>query len=202
MRALDAVRRALELAFRGLTGIAFAVLIASVTVQVIGRLAGASPVWTEELTRVALLYLAAFGAGLGIASGDLVDVDVVRAAVPGRVARAMRIASLGTTAALCIALLPAAWLYTSIGARQSSPALGVRMDLVHASVLVLLAALGLFALLGLARALAGDDPVLDRAPDVPGVPDTPDASGAPDDPDPAGATARDPASPDRSGPTR
>ena len=76
MRALDAVRRALELAFRGLTGIAFAVLIASVTVQVIGRLAGASPVWTEELTRVALLYLAAFGAGLGIASGDLVDVDV------------------------------------------------------------------------------------------------------------------------------
>ena len=58
-------------------GLSFAVLIISVLIQVIGRATGNSPVWTEELTRYALLYLAAFGAGLSLRTGDLVNVDVI-----------------------------------------------------------------------------------------------------------------------------
>ena len=42
------------------TGISFAVLIGAVLVQVSGRLTGFSPVWTEELTRYALLFSVAF----------------------------------------------------------------------------------------------------------------------------------------------
>lgn len=157
MSALLALHRTLERTFRGLVGLAFAVLLGAVTVQVIGRTVGASPVWTEELTRFALLYLAAFGTGLGLASGDLVDVDIVRSAMPPRAARAMRALALALTAALAFGLVPAAWLYTRIGARQTSPALGWRMDWLHASMLVLLVALGTFALLGLLRLYADDE---------------------------------------------
>ncbi|MCT4684507.1 MAG: TRAP transporter small permease subunit [Roseicyclus sp.] len=59
------------------TGLAFAVLIAAVLIQVVGRTVGRSPVWSEELTRYALLYLVAFGAGLAFRSGDLVNADVI-----------------------------------------------------------------------------------------------------------------------------
>ena len=165
MKALASLRRGLDVAFRVLVGLAFAALLAAVTVQVVGRALGASPVWTEELARFALLYLAAFGTCLGLASGDLVDVDVVRSAVPAPAARGMRALGLALTAALSFGLLPAAWLYTGIGVRQTSPALGWRMDFLHASVLVLLAALGLFAALALLELLlgggdagAGEDP--------------------------------------------
>ena len=46
---------ALRLAHAGLF-VSFSVLIGSVMIQVVGRISGSSPVWTEELTRYALLY--------------------------------------------------------------------------------------------------------------------------------------------------
>ena len=160
---LARVERLVATAFRVATGLAFAALILSVSIQVIGRsILNDSPVWTEEATRFALLWLAALGAGLSYRSGDLVDVDIVREALPGRWPRALRVLGALATAGLCLALVPAAWLYTSIGARQTSPALGWRMDLVHASVLVLLVSLALFALLRLALLGLGAD-----APDAP-----------------------------------
>ena len=46
-------------------GLSFCVLMAAVVIQVLGRTVFSdSPVWTEELTRYALLFLTAFGAGL------------------------------------------------------------------------------------------------------------------------------------------
>ena len=90
-------------------GIAFAVLCTSVLIQVLGRSFAASPVWTEELTRFALLYLAAFGAGLSYRSGDLVNVDLVCEALPGRWPWVLRLVSAIATALLCLLLVPAAW---------------------------------------------------------------------------------------------
>lgn len=136
-------------------GIAFAVLCTSVLIQVLGRSFAASPVWTEELTRFALLYLAAFGAGLSYRSGDLVNVDLVCEALPGRWPWVLRLVSAIATALLCLLLVPAAWRYTSIGAMQTSPALAWRMDFIHATVLVLLVSLFVFAALRAVRMLAG-----------------------------------------------
>ncbi|MCB1372897.1 MAG: TRAP transporter small permease subunit [Rhodobacteraceae bacterium] len=136
-------------------GIAFAVLCTSVLIQVLGRSFAASPVWTEELTRFALLYLAAFGAGLSYRSGDLVNVDLVCEALPGRWPWVLRLVSAIATALLCLLLVPAAWRYTSIGAMQTSPALAWRMDFIHATVLVLLVSLFAFAALRAVRMLAG-----------------------------------------------
>lgn len=141
---------------RVVVGIAFAVLSAAVIIQVLGRTVfESSPVWTEELTRFALLYLAAFGAGLSYRTGDLVNVDLICEALPGRWPRILRLVSAIATAGLCATLIWAAWRFTAIGAIQTSPALGWRMDFLHASILVLLLSLLLFSALRIVRMLTG-----------------------------------------------
>lgn len=133
---------------RFLTGAAFFTLMVAVMVQVLGRsVFNASPVWTEELSRFALLFLTAFGAGLAFRSGDLVNVDLISEALPGRWPWRMRLFGALATAGLCAALIAPAWRYTMVGARQTSPALGWRMDYIHVAVLILLAGLMVFALL-------------------------------------------------------
>lgn len=132
------------------TGIAFAVLMVAVLIQIVGRFIGSSPVWTEELTRFALLYLAAFGVGLSFRNGDLVNVDLVCDSLPGAWPKRLRFISAVATAGLSLALIAPAWKYTSIGVMQTSPALGWRMDFLHATMLVLLVSLAIFSL---ARAL-------------------------------------------------
>ena len=130
------------------TGLSFAVLAVSVMIQLMGR-AGfiAAPIWTEEVARFSLLFMAAFGAGLSYRSGDMVNVDLVSEALPAPWPWRLRLFSAAIVAGLCVMLLPSAWFYTSIGVRQTAPALGIRMDYIHASVLLLLVLLGLFAAL-------------------------------------------------------
>ncbi|MEF2070074.1 TRAP transporter small permease [Consotaella aegiceratis] len=138
------------------TGLGFAVLIVAVLVQVVGRsIVHSSPPWTEELTRYSMLWMIAFGAGLSLRSGDLVNVDIVCEALPGRMPWLLRLASALVTAGLCGALLYPAWFFTSIGVRQTSPVLGWRMDFIHASILALLALLLVFALMRALSMLSG-----------------------------------------------
>jgi TRAP-type C4-dicarboxylate transport system permease small subunit len=137
-------------------GLAFAVLCGAVLVQVVGRsVVGISPVWTEELTRFALLWLAACGAGLALRSGDLVNVDLVVEALPRPLPWAFRLLAALATLGFALVLLAPAWRFVSIGAWQTSPAMGLRMDWVHLSVWVMLAGLALFAALRVAGMLTG-----------------------------------------------
>ncbi len=126
----------------------FMVLMMAVLVQIIGRtFVHSSPVWTEELTRFALLYMTGFGTGLALRSGDLVNVDLVSEAMPKKISWLMRLISAVTVAGLCGVLLKSSWFFTSIGAMQTSPTMGVRMNLVHITMSLLLGLLMLFAVL-------------------------------------------------------
>jgi len=127
-------------------GLAFTVLIVAVLVQVFSRTLGSSPVWSEELTRFALLYVAAIGAGLAFKSGDLVNVDVFCEAFGQHWSNRLRLLSAVLTAIMCGVLLMPAWRFVSIGAFQTSPAMGLQMTYVHLSVFVLLLVLFLFAI--------------------------------------------------------
>lgn len=138
-------------------GLAFAVLMVAVVIQVVGRIIGSSPVWTEELTRYALLYMVAFGTGLALRSGDLVNVDVVCEALPGKLPWLLRFVAAVATSGMAIYLLPQAWRFVSIGRMQTAPALGVRMDYVHFTVWLLLAVLAVFATLRVFGMLAGTE---------------------------------------------
>ena len=141
---------------RAATGVSFMVIIVAVVVQLLGRSGViSSVVWTEELTRFALLYLAAFGVGLSYRSGNLVNVDIVCEALPEKLAWLLRLLCAVITRAFGLVLVNATWLYVSIGARQTAPSLGVRMDWIHASVLVALLSLSLFAALRIIGMLSG-----------------------------------------------
>lgn len=155
MRFVEALQAVVTRLFRALVGLAFVVLIGSVLMQVAGRIAGNSPVWTEELSRFALLYLAAIGAGLALRTGELVNVDVISESLPPRVSWALRLISAVAVAGLGLYLLPMAWRYTAIGMLQTSPALGITMAYVHFAIFLLLALLAFFALLRVAAMLAG-----------------------------------------------
>lgn len=138
------------------TGLSFLVLIGAVLVQVIGRsFIGSSPVWTEELTRFALLYLAGFGTGLALFTGDLVNVDLVSEGLPGRGPWLLRLGSAALVLVFCVMALEPAWRFTKIGAMQTSPAMGLPMIYSHASVLLLLAMLALAAGLRIVGMLTG-----------------------------------------------
>lgn len=150
-------------AFRGLEGFcrlliftAFVVLMGSVLLQVFSRtFLSTAPVWTEELTRFCLIFMAALGAGLALRSGDMVNVDLICESLPGRGPFVLRLVSALITAGFALALLPAAWEYTAIGARQTAPSLGWRMDFIHASMIVLFVTLAIWALLRVFEMLTG-----------------------------------------------
>jgi TRAP-type C4-dicarboxylate transport system permease small subunit len=155
-RAVVLVEAALVRLMRFAAGLAFAVLCGAVIVQVVGRsFVGASPIWTEELTRFALLWLAACGAGLSLRTGDLVNVDLVVEALPDPLPWAFRLLAALATLGFALVLLGPAWRFVSIGVRQTSPAMGLRMDWVHLSVWVMLAGLAVFAALRVAAMLTG-----------------------------------------------
>lgn len=138
------------------TGISFGVIIIAVLLQLAGRSDFiTSVVWTEELTRFALLYLAAFGIGLSYRSGNLVNVDIVSELLPGRMPWILRLVCAVITCGFGLVLIKATWFYVSIGARQTAPSLGVRMDWIHASVLVALISLSLFSALRVIGMLTG-----------------------------------------------
>lgn len=155
MELLDRLTRALSALCMLGAGLSFAVLIAVVLTQVIGRTIGSSPVWTEEVTRFALLYLAAFGVGLSFRTGDLVNVDVVCESLRAPLPWILRLVSAVLTGGLALLLIPYSWKFTSIGKMQTSPALGLRMDIVHFTVTLLLALLFVFAALRVINMLAG-----------------------------------------------
>jgi len=136
-------------------GLSFAILMGSILIQVVGRLGGTSPVWTEELTRYALLYMIAFGAGLAFRTGDLVNVDVICESLPGRLPWLLRLVSAICTAGLALYLLPHAWRYVAIGKMQTAPALGIRMDFVHVTVWLMLLGLALFGIVRIVGMLSG-----------------------------------------------
>ncbi len=135
--------------------LSFTVLIVAVLVQVVGRWSGNSAVWTEELTRFALLYMVAFGAGLALRSGDLVNVDIVCEALPGRLPWFLRLFAGVATTGMAIYLLIHSGKFVAIGKMQTSPALGLRMSWIHFSIWLLLALLALFGTLRIIGMLSG-----------------------------------------------
>ncbi|TQF84478.1 TRAP transporter small permease [Elioraea sp. Yellowstone] len=133
-------------ALRAAVGACFTVLLAAVLLQVVSRLALPNPpVWTEELSRFCLIFAAALGGGLALRSGELVGVDVVTAALPPPLRRAVDAIGCLAIIGFCALLLAPAWEFVDIGSLQSSPALGWNMFWVHMAMLIAPATLALAA---------------------------------------------------------
>jgi len=140
LRLLVGVSRTVVLA-------AFAVIIVAVAVQIVSRtFLPQSPVWTEELTRFALLYLAAAGAGLALRSGDLVNVDIFVAGLPPAAGKAAAVLTGVATMVLAAAMFVPSLDFTAIGRLQTSPALDWPMSFMHAITSLAAGSLFIFAL--------------------------------------------------------
>lgn len=152
------VLRAVHWALRILVIVTFAALLLAVLLQVTARLTPGvqAPVWTEEFSRFALLFGAAFGAGLALLSGDLVNVDIVTSQLSMRTRRLLEIVVMLVVIAFSASLILPGWDYVDIGSLQTSPALGWNMFYVHMSVLLVPITLALAALERLLILIAGE----------------------------------------------
>lgn len=129
-------------------------LLGSVLVQVFSRaFLPQSPMWTEELTRYALLYTVAFGAGLSMLTGNLVNVDLFIELLPGKGRRIATAVALLFTSVFAALLIEPSYQYAQIGAFQTSPTLDIRMTWVFYTMLLLVVLLSLFSLVAAVRIL-------------------------------------------------
>jgi TRAP-type C4-dicarboxylate transport system permease small subunit len=95
-----------------------------------------APVWTEEYSRIALVYAAALGAGWALRTGDMVNVDIVIAFLDRRARLALELVVMAVIIVFCALQISPAMRFITIGAMQTSAALEWNMGLVHAAVLL------------------------------------------------------------------
>nr|WP_245224333.1 TRAP transporter small permease [Rhizobium halophytocola] len=138
----------------------------SVTIQILSRtFLPTSPIWTEELTRYALLYMVSFGVGLALLTGDLVNVDLALELLSERWRRWLTGLSLLLTALFAALVIKPAYDFAAIGAWQTSPSMGISMSWVYYTMLVLLVLLCIFALVAAVRIIRGEQVSLGKAED-------------------------------------
>ena len=138
----------IERLIRGGTCLAFAIMIVAVVVQVVARtFMSQPPIWTEETSRVALLYIMGLGVGASFLTGDLVNVDLALMIMPKGLRRFCEVFSAALVSAFGFMLIPGAWEFTVSGSMQTSPVLHIQMQYVFASVFFFSVLLGIFGLI-------------------------------------------------------
>lgn len=146
----------LHTALRLVVGCCFALLLAAVLLQVVSRLTLPNPpVWTEELSRFALMFCAGLGIGLALRSGELVGVDLLTMMLPKRGKAVIEVLSCLVMVGFGLLLLKPSWSFVDIGSLQTSPALQWNMFWVHMAVLIAPVALILAATERMLRVLHG-----------------------------------------------
>lgn len=137
----------LEQLIKGGIFLVFAFMIAAVVIQVFARtFLEQPPLWTEEASRVTLLYIVGLGVGASVITGDLVNVDLALMIMPKPLRRFCELASAALVSIFGFFLVPGAWEFTLSGAMQTSPTLEAPMQYIFASMLLFAVLLGVFGL--------------------------------------------------------
>ena len=153
----------LHTGLRVAVGCCFAILLGAVLLQIVSRLMLPNPpVWTEELSRFALLFCAGLGIGLALRSGELVGVDLLTMMLPKKGKAVAEVMSCLTMAGFGLLLLKPAWTFVDIGSLQTSSALQWNMFWVHMPVLIAPVALILAAVERMLRVLQSLPPEVRR----------------------------------------
>ena len=127
--------------------VVFALMIVAVMVQVFARtFLPQPPLWTEEASRVALLYIVGLGTGASVLTGDLVNVDLALMVMPKSVRRFCELISAALVSFFGFFLVPGAWEFTVSGTLQTSPTLETPMEYIFGSMLLFSVLLGIFGL--------------------------------------------------------
>lgn len=134
----------------------FTLMIVAVMVQVYARtFLSQPPLWTEEASRVALLYIVGLGTGASVLTGDLVNVDLALMVMPKAMRKFCELVSAVLVSGFGFFLVPGAWEFTQSGAMQTSPTLETPMQYIFASMLVFSVLLGMFGLVKVVQLVTG-----------------------------------------------
>lgn len=136
--------------------VVFSFMIVAVVVQVFARtFLPQPPLWTEEASRVALLYIVAFGTGASVLTGDLVNVDLALTVMPKGMRKFCELTSAVLVSAFGFFLVPGAWEFMMSGTMQTSPTLETPMQYIFASMPVFAVLLGTFGLVKVVQLVTG-----------------------------------------------
>jgi TRAP-type C4-dicarboxylate transport system permease small subunit len=130
-RALGLLRRAIQLVII----LMFAVLIATVFYQVVGRyLFNAPPSWSEELARFLQVWIALLASAICIQHGMHLGVDYLLHAVPPRGRALLEIVVHVMVTGFLALLLVQGVKILDVAAVQTSPAMGINMWYAYVAV--------------------------------------------------------------------
>ena len=129
-------------AMRGVTGVTGLVanllliaMLLAIATQVVARFAlGAPTVWAEELARFLLVGITMIGAAALIERDEHIAIDILVLALPDRAQAALGWLRDAITLGVCGLLVHYGWLLSGIGARQSTPGLGIKMSLPYMAI--------------------------------------------------------------------
>ena len=151
-----ALLKQLERLIKGAVFVVFLTMIVAVVIQVFARtFMEQTPLWTEEASRVTLMYILGLGVGASVLTGDLVNVDLALMIMPKPVRRLCELVSSALVSLFGFMLVPGAWEFTELGAMQTSPSLQIPMQYIFASMLFFAVLLGVFGLVKFLEVLLG-----------------------------------------------
>ena len=126
--------------FANAVGVAlFALLFLVFVIQVTARFAFNQPLgWTDEAAVVLYLWAILWAAAVICKDREHVSFDLLYAAAPAPLRRAMAMLSCALMGTLCAWAIPASWDYTRFMRRESTPVLGLPLSWVFAPFTLLL----------------------------------------------------------------
>jgi TRAP-type transport system small permease protein len=124
------------------------VLVAAVVIQVTSRfLLPKAPSWTEELARIAFVYLVGFGAGLAVRAKAYVYLETLAQSLGAGAQRVLHLITQWILFFFCCTGFYYSMGFVRLGLYETSPALGSSMVPVFLSLPLLFGTVS-FALLG------------------------------------------------------
>ena len=109
-----------------------AAMVVIVTMQIITRFVFFySLPWSEELSRYLFAYLILLGACVGVRENNQICIDIIDNFVKGRGAKALVIFQYLVQIAAVSLLFYSSTVLLKVGARQLSPAMGLKMSVVY-----------------------------------------------------------------------
>jgi TRAP-type C4-dicarboxylate transport system permease small subunit len=129
-----------------LVALCIASICASVAIQIVSRTFGvAFMVWTDEVTRVAILWVTFLGSAVGVRRHSHFVIDLLVEALPTRIGRLLRTGIQFVTFLVVLLLLWTGWQLSVIGLGRVYPITRISQTWAFASVPVGAALMLLFA---------------------------------------------------------
>ena len=122
-------------------------IVVAITIQVVARfLLPSAPNWTEEVARMCFVWLVAFGVAIGIRERAFVKLEILTNYISAEAHRKLQLLIFAVICLFSVAMLYYSFLFIRLGLPEQSPALGMNMSGVFASIWIMMLSITLLSL--------------------------------------------------------